>query len=234
MQHLIYHHKQKTSLTAEGQGEKSFRWLFHHSEDSLTSMVFSRLCYLPSSIFWNLLMRACREPNFTLQPGKLLSYQFWPRWNAEGTVNLRYAEPDVFLRFEHFDLLVEAKKGDGQPLQNDAQQMKEMQSYYNVYAEDNKAMLFLAVGGLGYDHDKYDPLPLPGRHTPIPRLSCHWKHLHYEVFRHIQELQSNRDSIAAPMIHILWDIDMAFTLHDFFIGALFETLPDYTISHYTI
>lgn len=40
--------------------------------------------------------------------GNLDSYEFWPHWNSKGS----YVEPDIFLRFENADIIIEAKKDD--------------------------------------------------------------------------------------------------------------------------
>jgi hypothetical protein len=230
MEHLIYHSKQKNSFSITDQEEKSIRWLFQQSEDTLTSCIFSRLCYLPTRLLWDILTNACRSAVLAkINPGKLLEYAFWPHWNAAGTINSLYIEPDVFLRFTNVDILIEAKKDDGAELQNTEQHQKEVISYWNVYKQDNKMVYLLAIGGIGYRTDAFESVCLEnGRHVEV--ISAHWKNIHYQVYCHLRQTV-NRD-LPEGIINVLRDIDLSFNLHGFIIGELLETLPYNNISNY--
>src|SRR5712671_1413367 len=81
-------------------------------EDSLTAAVFSHLLHLPSEVFWQILRNACHTTALPQYAGEPRSVEFWPKWNADGTHNSSYVEPDVFIRFASFDLIIEAKRED--------------------------------------------------------------------------------------------------------------------------
>jgi LPXTG-motif cell wall-anchored protein len=44
--------------------------------------------------------------------GRLLSFDFWPHWDKTGTDNTNYVEPDLFIKFDEFDVIIEAKVKD--------------------------------------------------------------------------------------------------------------------------
>ena len=106
-------------------------------EDSLTSSVLDLLKYLPTTLFWDILRESMYQKNLPKYCGELMSFEFWPNWNPEGTDNSDRVEPDVFLRFEDFDVIVEAKRYDttGQTI---GQFNNETRAYYNEYGEDDK------------------------------------------------------------------------------------------------
>ena len=95
-------------------------------EDSLTSGIFDTLFLLPEQLCWEIVRKAVRttpqntEQEMPTKAGRLLHYAFWPKWNPEDTQNVHYVEPDVFIRFSEFDVIIEAKRYE-EGLQNSAQ-----------------------------------------------------------------------------------------------------------------
>ena len=89
---------------------------YHHKEtieDSKTSAVFENVMLLPDNVFWYILRQSCFSNDMMpIHLGLLLSYEFWPHWDRTGTDNTNYVEPDLFLEFELFDVIIEAKYGD--------------------------------------------------------------------------------------------------------------------------
>ena len=85
------------------------------SEDLKTSSILGSLLLLPDDLLWELLVKSCCGGTEKLPDvaGVLDSFEFWPRWNADNTTNLKYVEPDLFLRFSNFDVIVEVKQFDG-------------------------------------------------------------------------------------------------------------------------
>ena len=82
-------------------------------EDPKTSSVFENLMLLPDNVFWHILKSSCfYNERMLVNSGKLLSYEFWSHWDNTGTDNNTYVEPDLFIRFEEFDVIIEAKYGD--------------------------------------------------------------------------------------------------------------------------
>ena len=132
--------------TQDNKIKSEIRAVFKASEDSLTSSVFEVLVHLPTELIWKLLSQACFNSEI-LNCGKLQSFEFWPRWSAEGTSNKRDVEPDLFLRFEFADVIIEAKRYD-EKQQDSNQWYKEFRAYLNEYEEDEKLVFMLAVGGI--------------------------------------------------------------------------------------
>ena len=86
-------------------------------EDVKTSSIIGNLLHLPTSIFWQILLNASDENDAegnmlpTLSAGEdILDFEFWPYWTLEDKV-----EPDVFIRFANFDLIIELKVHDYNP-----------------------------------------------------------------------------------------------------------------------
>lgn len=116
-------------------------------EDSLTASVFDSLKYLPTSMFWEILQSSLYQKKLPTVSGQLLDVIFWDKWNASGTTNSKYVEPDVLLRFTEFDVIIEAKRYDKN--QQYTQQMEnQIQGYYNEFAEDDKDLFYIMLGGL--------------------------------------------------------------------------------------
>lgn len=121
----------------------------NQNEDARTSMTFGRLLYLPEELLWTILTKACTT-TLPKSTGKLLSVEFWPKWSSKDTNNSVYVEPDIFMRFDNFDLIIEAKKDDnGGNCQTNYQWENEIQSYLNEYSnsKSHKELFLLAIGG---------------------------------------------------------------------------------------
>ena len=116
-------------------------------EDSLTASVFDLLKYLPTDLFWYILKQALHQDYLPSYCGEILVIQYWAKWNAKETNNKNYVEPDIFMRFKDFDLIIEAKRYDANQ-QYIGQLENEIKSYLNEYSEDEKTLYLLQVGGL--------------------------------------------------------------------------------------
>lgn len=102
-------------------------------EDSLTSSVFERLALLSDENLWWVLRNACDKQALAATPlpdnvGKLEKIEFWPSWKPDSQLerNSSRVEPDVFLRFEQYDIIVEAKRHDFTQSQNIEQWQNEL------------------------------------------------------------------------------------------------------------
>ncbi|MFJ1261149.1 hypothetical protein ACILDS_00415 [Capnocytophaga canis] len=124
---------------------------FRVCEDSLTATVFDLLKYLPHEIFWDILKKSLFHQKLPEMSGEILEMNLWDRWSPKYTSNNRYVEPDVFIRFNDFDLLIEAKRYDIRQ-QNDTQIQNEIKAYRNEY-EENKNLYFIQLGGLWNEDD---------------------------------------------------------------------------------
>lgn len=122
-------------------------------EDSLTATVFDTLKYLPTELFWHILKHSQYYDKLPKYPGEIESISYWDNWNSKGTKNTRYVQPDVFIRFEEFDLILEAKRYD-EYQQNILQIENEIVAYQNEFGSLSKKVYLLQVGGLQHKNDE--------------------------------------------------------------------------------
>lgn len=120
---------------------------FRQSEDSLTSLIWERLSYLPVETLESLLNRALWTKSMPIKLGRFLNFEFWPHWSPSETNNSTFVEPDVFVRGDEFDLIIEAKRWN-QNQQYAAQWQAEIQAYRNEYQDEERKLVFIALGGL--------------------------------------------------------------------------------------
>lgn len=199
------------------------------SEDSLTAAVFSHLLHLPAGVFWQVLRGACHNGNLPLDAGEILRIESWPKWDAEGTDNIFYVEPDLYLRFTHFDLMIEAKRWDG-GMQNPAQWCREVTAYANEYrgAKAARPVHLIALGAPIGEPDTQvtslateentDKPSRPAIHCPVHM--CRWERLLGEC----QWLRNRLRRLYAPdtqscaHLRILDDVIELFSHHGFQTG----------------
>ncbi|WP_224995947.1 hypothetical protein [Cesiribacter sp. SM1] len=208
--------------------EINWRSLFAASEDSLTSSVFGKLFYLPSDLLLRILNEACYSNGLPAATSRLEGYEFWPKWNAGGTKNSRHVEPDVFIRFAEFDIIVEAKRFDNNQ-QSNAQWEGEVRAYLNEFYTADKPVYLLAVGGITTETEEI--IKVKGRVIKV--IKCRWSRLLRQV-QHIQsQLEYSKGILSAndAMINILADLVTVFRLHGYATGKWLEDLTYYKINH---
>lgn len=180
-------------------------------EDPKTSSVFENLMLLPDNVFWNILKSSCFY-NYRMlnNSGKIVSYNFWPHWDNTGTDNHTYVEPDLFIRFEEFDVIIEAKYGDygGQYLK---QWNQELTAYDNEYGKEEKPVIFIAVGGnMSMDVEE---IKIRGRIFQI--FKCNWLSLLIAANKYKGELKkiSVPDMNISATLRLLDNIILAFNIN---------------------
>lgn len=185
---------------------------YHHKdtyEDPKTSSVFETMLMLPDELFWDLLRSACFDnDNMPIVAGKIEDYEFWPHWDPAGTSNSTLVEPDVFIRFQSFDLIIEAKYSDrsGQYLQ---QWENEIIAYRNEYGND-KPVYFMAVGGNAEKASERVPLE-----KDVVANKCTWLSLLIRVTKlrdQYEALPMSCNSQSA-LVRLLNLIELAFYIH---------------------
>ena len=128
--------------------------LLHHKshieliEDEKTSMIIGTLLHLPATLMLKIIFDAVGDRPSALtkktEEHLLKMPEFWPRWFAEGTSNdHHHVEPDVFMRFGSFDLIIEAKRNDDKTFQYIDQLNNELIAYGNEYGKENKEIYLL-------------------------------------------------------------------------------------------
>lgn len=199
MLHAIDNNKCGRNFTTE---EINWRTLFKQSEDSLTSSVLGTIVYLPEELILEIFSEChCKMlPAFT----KITEIHFWPSWDASNTGNTVRVEPDVIIRTDGFDLIIEAKTENASHF---AWQWKnECKSYKNMYGQENKEVIFFALGGkVPFDFSISDFWV-----TDI--IKCSWMAL---LFACKKVWERNYAKLRGSEHRIFHDIDIAFFIHGF-------------------
>lgn len=178
------------------------RAIFKANEDALTSSIFERLMYLPQELLHHVFENSLYDkiPHLNLQ--QIQSITYWPSWNSDKTSNILRVEPDIFIRNLTHDVIIEAKRYDSRQ-QSRHQWEKEIKAYYNEYAEDNKPLVFIALGGLHTTETSI--ITVFGVNHSI--YMCSWK------------------SILDTIQHIIYDMELA-TLYTYNNKAITKILKD--------
>ncbi|HOF16590.1 MAG TPA: hypothetical protein PLF32_06445 [Bacteroidales bacterium] len=185
---------------------------FRVCEDSLTSTVFDLLKYLPIEIFWNILKKSLYHQKLPLNSGEILDFSYWTKWNANETDNSRYIEPDLFIRFEEFDLIIEAKRYN-ENQQNESQITKEIQSYINEFGNENKDLYFIQLGGL-FDLNEVQDRFI--NEQKVVLCKSDWTKLLDQIVYEKDKLNQIDYTHTNSYIRILEDLIKGFEMHSFY------------------
>jgi hypothetical protein len=143
-------------------------------------------------------------------------------------------EPDVFICFKEFDLIIEAKRWD-EKMQSRSQWENELQGYANEHGELRKPVRLIALGGIrSTDDDQIEAQwsnPAKGGKSIViqcPVHMCRWQSLLSECRRMERELK--RASYPSSQTHanqrILLTVISIFEAHSFLLGTWFcEMVP---------
>lgn len=216
MLHAILFNKAGKSLANR---EMDWRQFFTPSEDSLTSTIFGNLLHLPVELFWQILNKSCYGDGLTNQNSRILSVEFWPHWTPTYSNNTNFIEPDIFIRTTHFDLIIEAKRFDYNK-QSSQQWENEFQGYLNDYGNDQKEVIFLALGGIS--NEEPEIIKLKDRNMRV--IKCRWIRLLNEVKNvqmKLEKIQNHISNIDSTII-IINDIVMGFGIHGYATGKWLE------------
>ena len=183
-----------------------------NSEDAKTSSIIGTLSLLPAQQFWTIIRRACSNANGLPESVTELQHiEFWPQWKLNDRV-----EPDVFVRFKEFDLIVELKRNDGnQQYMN--QWKREIEAYRLRYKDSDKDVYLVAISG---------------RTEELHRLvfQCSWSNLLTSVETECENALGN-----SHIKRILRTAIIAFHIHHEYSYAFLETIPIVKINnHYEI
>ena len=182
-------------------------------EDPKTSSVFENLMLLPDNVFWHILRTSCfYNAGMNETSGNLVSYVFWPRWSANGNdiENMNIVEPDLFIRFDEFDVIIEAKYNElGGQYQKQWEQ--ELKAYDNEYGEEGKKVIFIAVGG----NVTKDKERITVRNKIFTIYKCSWLSLLIKVNNYKKELEdiSVPDVNLSATLRLLDNIILAFNIN---------------------
>jgi hypothetical protein len=183
-------------------------------EDSLTASVFDLLKYLPTDLFWYILKQALHQDHLPSYCGEVLDFQYWAKWNAKGkykTRNELYVEPDLFMRFNDFDLIIEAKRYD-ENQQNPDQLEDEIKSYLNEYEDDGKTVYLIQVGGL-IDTCKEQFIEV--EHLKVLQSKTNWTSLLKSIDAIYKSYLGQNLPSQKPLVLLFEDLINVFAMHGF-------------------
>jgi hypothetical protein len=188
------------------------RSIYKGNEDSLTSSIFERLMYLPQELTRHILETALFDAVPGLDFYKLQSITYWPYWKSENTTNSRNVEPDIFIRTETHDIIIEAKRYDSKQ-QSSTQWRNEIQGYNNEYKDDEKPLIFIALGGL--HSEETELLTVAGEVHNI--YKCRWVGILNAVtdVKYKMELSKHLTNNNTAVCNILDDMILCFALFGF-------------------
>ena len=181
-------------------------------EDSLTSLVFDGLKYLPIELFWRILKKSLYQDKLPYTSGEMESISFWEHWDPKGTHNKNLIEPDVFIRFHSFDIIIEAKR------YNEKQQKKEQLedqviAYTNEFGKDGKTLYFIQLDGLHNKEDEPDFLK-EGKHAIICKTD--WSNILEQIVLVNNQIKGTILTINTAYSRILEDIIKGLELHQYY------------------
>lgn len=192
---------------------------FHHRkgklnacEDSLTSTVFDTLKYLPTELFWHILKHSEYHFKLPKYPGEIESITYWDNWDSKNTANSKYVQPDVFIRFEEFDLIVEAKRYN-ENQQSVHQIENEIIAYENEYGNFSKKVYLLQVGGL---QNKENELNIKKNNIEVIICKTDWTMILDSAMIIHNRLKLSDLSVNESYCRILEDTISGFALHGYF------------------
>lgn len=131
----------------------SWRKAYSTYEDFLTASVIGRMIYLPEGVLWNLIKRSSLHSLVPEHVGCINQVDFWPKWPVPPWLDRdsQYREPDVFIRFEKIDIIVEAKRNDA-TAQNIVQWVEQILSFLfkrDTEGERKHPIIYWVLGGMG-------------------------------------------------------------------------------------
>ncbi|MCG8477004.1 MAG: hypothetical protein MI784_16175, partial [Cytophagales bacterium] len=151
--------------------------------------------------------------------GEIREFHFWPHWDGTSTGNTNFVEPDVFLRFNSFDLIIEAKRHDDNQ-QYEGQWRNELIAYRNEYGEDEKTIYIIALGGINDE----DPFPLSEEKIQTTVYMSRWNTVLREVRKRKRLLDDSNEwkESNESIRRVLDDIIMSFGIYGFSTAKWFE------------
>lgn len=185
---------------------------FNVCEDSLTAVVFDTLKYLPSELFWSILKKSLYQDKLPYSCGEILSIEYWQKWNANKTTNSKFVEPDIFIRFNEFDIIIEAKRYNTFQ-QSDTQIKNEIQAYFNEYEQEDKKLYFIQLGGL---YNKNNIENIIEHKTEVVICKTDWTKILDQVVFERNKIKDNDLSFLKSYTRILDDTIIGFELHQFY------------------
>ena len=185
-------------------------------EDTLTASVLDPLKYLPSDLFWYIIKESVLKDNLPAISGPIQEISFWDKWSAKDTSNSSFVEPDVFIRFQEFDLIIEAKRYD-ENQQYYRQLENEVIAYKNEYGQDQKDLYLIQLGGVNQnDHtNEISPETVSGSYK-VKMSKIKWSGILSTITSLHRNIKKNFVPGQESILMILNDVIESLEIHGFF------------------
>lgn len=196
-------------------------------EDSLTATVFDLLKYLPTPVFWRILKRALLQDKLPAQATRLRDWLFWEKWNVQNSdrnLNTRFVEPDVFLRFEDIDIIIEAKRFN-EKQQSQKQFSEQVNAYFHIFGVEQRSLYYIQMGGLlGKEDQPAYVWPSRVENAAIATadirnvtvLKTNWNRLLDSVLHEANSIADSGFDNLAHQQRLLHDIVLGFEMFQFY------------------
>lgn len=215
---------------------ESWRKIYRETEDFFTAAIFGRLVYLKPEIFWHIIKTAVvSKSDLPDGIGALKMVEFWPRWEFSETCYEDlgfYKEPDVFLRFEKYDLIIEAKLRDKQTA---GQWAFEHLSYLEqIDLEPRDESFLFAIGGMAdcntnlvhsMEDEANEIIFNKNTDTKINVIACSWQMLMNSLKTREKEAVNMHNEINQYLIKDIIDI---LSFHGFRNWEWLKDLPKFS------
>lgn len=194
------------------------------NEDVKTSSILGLLLLLPAEMFWKLLRSSMSDTHMLpASSGDILNSEFWPHWNVDNkdteVTNQKLVEPDVFIEFENFDLIIEVKL-DGN-FQYSDQWTNEVCAYKSNISTE-KELIFVALGG----NASLDSILLTkGRAKGTTVHKCSWNRLLEVVHSEVEYQEHATYPYDRHILRILHMIEKAYTIYGERVTLWMESIP---------
>ncbi len=135
-------HGKARRVEQQDNSSVSWRQLFKTHEDLMTAAIFGRFSYLSANIQSRLLQTwlKCGDDFSDFK-----DIEFWPTYSLNSGNTNCLVEPDLILRFEHCNIIVEVKPPAGGN-QYFEQWQREIHSFLQAEGDIEKPLYFLALG----------------------------------------------------------------------------------------
>jgi hypothetical protein len=205
-------------------------------EDSCTGGVFDLLKYLPSELFWQIIKKSLLLDNLPNTCGPIKDIEFWPKWNVtelDEVNNSSYIEPDVFISFADFNVIIEAKRYD-EKQQNHNQHRNQLITYFNQYKEEGeevKKVYYVLLGGL-HMSDTTQEIEIANTTVQLSKLK--WSTLLDAIVAVKKSIEKQSLNYQKPVVLLLDDIITVLAIHGFHKKKWLSKMPKTTINQTTI
>lgn len=198
-------------------------------EDSCTAGVFDILKYLPADLFWQILKRSLLLDTLPSVAGNIEHIEFWPKWSVkdiEEITNANYIEPDVFINFTDFDVIIEAKRYD-EKQQNSKQHRDQLVAYFNEFSDnETKEVYYILLGGLHLE-DLRKEIIVKRRTVKLSKIK--WSSL-LTTIASLKKTIERQDLVhQKPILLLLEDVINVLAIHGYHTKKWLSKMPKHTI-----